>query len=289
MKYIVCTDESYITDSRFRSISAVSFLYNYHEEFNLKFERILSESSVSEFKWQKLKDARYYYCAEKILDLVLSSLDSYQLRVDTLIWDTYDSRHSIVGRNDIANYERMFYHLLNNSMKKRTQGSSWYIWPDERCGIDWGSINNCLSCSGNIKEIHNTIFGMFYSDPYYRISSFTENKSHELYAIQVADLFSGLSVFSKESYNLYHSWKSQNIDNNLKLFNMNDDIDFSNREFFRCKLLNRFNIHCKKMKIGVSLNSKKCLFTFKPENPINFWHYEPQGKYDKAPIGNSKL
>ena len=51
--------------------------------------------------------------------------------------NTHDSRHTVQGRDDLANYERMFYHLLNNSMKKRPKSATWHIRPDQRSGIDW--------------------------------------------------------------------------------------------------------------------------------------------------------
>jgi len=284
MQYIIFTDESYITDSRFRSISAVSFLYDHYDDFNNEFKKILSSSGVSEFKWQKLKDARYFFCANKILDLVLNCLYSFQLRIDVLIWDTQDSRHAIPGRKDIANYERMFYHLLNNSMKKRIQGANWHVYPDECCGIDWFTIKDCLSHAGRRQDRSYKLFDTFYSDPHYNIISFSEKKSDMEYAIQVADLFSGLAVFSKLSYESYISWESLQTDESLRLFDFDESIVLSNRDVYRCKILSLFNVNCKRMKLGVSLNSKKALYTFKPENPINFWHYVPQGDYDKAPV-----
>lgn len=61
-------------------------------------------------------------------------------------------------------------------------------------------------------------------------------------------------------------------------------LENSNREIYRYRLLDWFNKECKNMRLGVSLDSNKCLHTFKPENPINFWFYKPQGEYDKAPI-----
>ena len=37
-------------------------------------------------------------------------------------------------------------------------------------------------------------------------------------------------------------------------------------------------------KLGVSLKTNNRLQTFNRNNPINFWNYEPQGDYDKAPV-----
>jgi len=63
MNYTTYTDESYITGERFRSIAAFSFATEKKQEVDSKLKQILQESSVSEFKWQKVKDAKYKFCA----------------------------------------------------------------------------------------------------------------------------------------------------------------------------------------------------------------------------------
>lgn len=164
MEYIVFTDESYISKSRFQSLSAFSFHKSFYNEINDKIQSILIESAVTEFKWAKLKDAKYYFCAEKLIKLILSNIFKCKIRIDTIVWDTHDSRHAIIGRNDLANYERMFFHLLNNTMKKRNRNCSWDIHPDVRGGINWTTIKDCLCSVGNRQEYVNSIFGNFFGD-----------------------------------------------------------------------------------------------------------------------------
>ncbi|HUU86841.1 MAG TPA: DUF3800 domain-containing protein [Candidatus Glassbacteria bacterium] len=281
MEYIIFTDESYITDSRFQSISAFSFPISHYDEIVDSINSHLQSSDVKEFKWQKLKDAKYYFCAEKFINMILDKVAVYQLRVDTIVWDTHDSRHKVANRNDMANYERMFFHLLKNALKKRPRNSSWYIRPDERNGIDWSTIHDCLKSVGKKQEFQSTIFGDFFLDPHYHIRSFQESSSHQEVPIQICDLFTGLSVFSRDSFDVYSNW--------IRTFSPSlfdeETEKLSNRESFRCKLLSHFNQRCKTKKLGVSLETNRCLQTFKPENPINFWHYQPQGDYDKAPNG----
>jgi len=285
MEYIVFTDESYITDSRYQSLSACSFNKSYYTQVVEDIQNILQESNVEEFKWNKLKDAKYYFCAEKICNYLLSGIIKYQFRIDTLIWDTHDARHAVVGRDDHANFERMFFHLLNNSMKKRPKGSSWFIYPDKRAGINWTTVHDCLNHIGKRQEYHSTIFGDFFSDQYYSIAEFQEKHSHEELPIQIADLFSGLAVFSRESYSCYESYINASTPS---LFEEPDPAKLTNREEYRCKLLEIFNHGCKKRKLGVSLQTNKYLYTYNPDNPVNFWHYVPQGDYDTAPLRNDR-
>lgn len=281
MDYIVFTDESYITDSRYQSISAFSLPVERLDSVTAKLKDILTESNVQEFKWQKLKDAKYYFCAEKILKFVNSEVLSMNLRVDTLVWDTQDSRHNLQGRHDNSNFERMFFHLLSNTMKKREPDKKWSVRPDVRGGIDWQTVHACLSNKGRQIQFENTVFGSFFTDPHFHIHEFTEKESHEEICIQIADLFSGLSVFSRDQYSVYQAWLENKTPS---LFDNTETVPLTNRQKFRFQLLEQFDAQCKSAKLGVSLKSKGYLHTFDSKNPINFWHYEPQGEYDKAPV-----
>lgn len=283
MEYIVFTDESSITGHRFPSLSAFSMPFKHYEEMRTAVSNIIHESNTSEFKWEKLKNAKYYFCAEKLINLLFQNLFKYDLRIDAIVWDTRDSRHKIRGRDDIANYERMFFHLLKNSMMKRPKGSVWHIRPDVRGGIDWATIRECLYHIGKRREYQNTIFDSFISDPFFIIKSFMEKHSHEEILIQIADLFSGLSSFSRDKYDKYQIWQNRNQISFDFFGEKKSNQQLSNSENFRCKLLNLFNKKCKKFKLGVSLNSTGCLRTFDLQSPINFWFYESQGEYDKAP------
>lgn len=106
--------------------------------------------------------------------------------------------------------------------------------------------------------------------------------------LQLADLFAGLAVFSWTHYNTFKQWQEKqkgqlilfSSDNDKKLVE-NKNISRSLQE--RCLVLSSFNGICKAKKLGVSLETRKGLWTPNPENPINFWLYEPQHPLDKAP------
>lgn len=280
MEYVVFTDESQITASRFQCLSAFSLHRTAWKDAQECIKGILSSSNVSEFKWQKLKNAKYYFCAEKMIEYLFANLQKLNIRLDVLVWDTHDSRHRIQGRNDMANYERMFFHLLSSSMRRRPKKAKWDIRPDQRGGIDWNTIRDCLSAKGKQQDFHHSLFGSFISDQHFTIESFEEQCSKAEPLIQMADLFSGLAVFSKDTYTNYVKWKQQKAPS---LFEQ-ETVLFSNGEEFRFKLLDQFNSKCKAGKYGVALDSKQCLFTYDANNPINFWHYEPQHDNDKAPV-----
>ena len=279
MKFEIYTDESYTTGERYRSIAAFSFKENHKHEINRELENILNESDVTEFKWQKLKNAKYKFCAIKLINFVLNNIKKYDIRVDIIIWDTYDSRHAIQGRDDEANFERMFFHLLEDSLKKRPKNSSWNVFPDQRHGIDWDTAHDCLKSVGKHTEHYSTLFGDFFTDPYYKIDRFNEIDSSKTPCCQIADLFAGISVFSIYSYKKYCTWKGYKEPSLLE----EEEIEFTNSEKVRFEVMQHLDSRCKKLKLRVSLKSKQRFLTFDPQKPINFWHYTPQHKNDKAP------
>jgi len=204
MDYTAYTDESYIIAERYRSICSFSFKTGVATEIRNNLLEILKESDVQEFKWQKVKDAKYRFCANKLIYFILDSLHKYDIRIDVVVWDTYDSRHDITGRDDDANFERMFFHLLTNSMKRRKRESKWSIYPDERMGINWKAVRDCLKSVGKQQEyIRSPMFGNFFDDPHYNIENLNEIDSELFPCCQVSDFFAGISVFSKNNYNKY--------------------------------------------------------------------------------------
>ena len=286
MQYSVFSDESYITAERYRSIAAFSFPNEYFEDIDSNLKQILKESDVKEFKWQKLKNAKYRFCAEKLLHYILNHLFDKEIRIDVLIWDTHDSRHNIQRRDDISNFERMFFHLLKNVMTKRGKNTIWNIYPDERHEIDWFTVNECLANVGKWREIfRDSLFGDAISKQFYQINTFKQISSTDEPCCQIADMFAGLAVFSKKSYFKYKGWCSNN-DPQLCLFEPDEKPSFTNKENERFKILNICVLKCKSKRLGVSINSKECLCTFNPNKPINFWHYVPQHSLDIAPIRN---
>ncbi len=281
MKFEVYTDESYITDERYRSIAAFSYNADQRTAIHNELNEILHHSNVREFKWSKLSNAKYKICALKLINFILKNITKYDIRIDVLTWDTYDSRHKVKNRDDQANFERLFFHLLKTCCKKRPKNSIWDIYPDQRHGIDWDTVNTCLNAEGNKREFQSSLFGDFYSDPYYQIHRFSEIDSTKEPCCHIADLFAGLSVFSINSYSKYKKWVLQN---QPSLFETETEaVDVSNSEQVRFEVMQKFNTKCKNLKLGVSLDRNQCFLTYDHKKPINFWWYKPQHQHDKAP------
>ena len=284
MEYSVYSDESYITAEQYRSIGAVSFPRFYETEIACRLESILSESCVDEFKWLKLKNAKYRFCAEKLIDFLFEILFDKSVRVDVIVWDTKDSRHKIPNRDDDANFARMFFHLMKNLMKRREKDSVWYVYPDENLAIDWSTIQDCLSSAGKWREyFESELFGDAFSDQFFQIREFGQVVSEDSPLCQIADFLAGLSVFSKKSFGKYCQWREFEKPQ-MSLFDSCEAPKLTNREKERFHILDMFVRKCRAKRLGVSIKTNQCLCTHNPNNPINFWHYTPQRPEDKAPI-----
>lgn len=108
--------------------------------------------------------------------------------------------------------------------------------------------------------------------------------SAEAPLVQVADLFLGLAIYSREQHAKLEQWQGSKVQNALFDVKGAPDASLSGADQQRCQLLHEFDGYCKARKLGVSLKSSKMLKTMNPKNPINFWWWESQHENDKAPL-----
>lgn len=282
------SDESSHTASRFRSIAAVSLPVNIVLETQDYLSQILDSSNVNEFKWSDLTGARYRFCANKIIDYILDDIITNKGRIDVLIWDTHDERHDIPGRDDIQNYERMFFHLHKNLMERRKLGAIWHVRPDERTDLNWSDIQSCLEAVGNWKEyFSHPLLEELYSRHYHSIESFKEIDSEESQLIQVADLFAGMGAYTRKKPNVIKQLIKEDKRQEGLFNTSSDSINISNNDRERFKVIKHLYTKCRGRKLGVSLSKYGYLNTPNPNYSINFWHYKPQHHKDKAPTRNT--
>jgi len=210
-----------------------------------------------------------------------------KLRVDVLIWDIQDSRHKVPGRNDIANLQRMYYHLFRNVLRARWPNDAvWRLYPDEHTALDWETVRECLEkVSVTVQRERSLSTGGEFRIRLRRefgIEEIRPIRSDQHPLLQLADLFAGLAAFSHEQFGDYQEWLRA-ISSQQSLFNQAGSINPSRSSRERYQVLNRFDTLCKQHKLGVSLRKRRGLLTPDPNKPINFWLYEPQRPEDKAP------
>ncbi len=282
MKHVAFSDDSQHEKGRFWGLGLVSLKEENYKKLIPKIQTTFAESGVEkEFKWEKVKNAKYKLCAEKIHDFVLSN--SENLRVDVLIWDMQDERHKNVrGRSDTENLNRMYYHLLSDVLSKRWHEKAvWEWYPDEQSAIDWRELGTCL-----VTKKYRTFQDMFgITDSEFKrlnIESINPTESHAHPFLQIADYFTGLGVYSYGHFERYEKWLLAKS-GQQSLFGQLEPVTFSNSEQMRFPLLDSFTEKCKNGSLQISLVRTKGLYTWNQDTNINFWLYKPQHENDKAP------
>jgi hypothetical protein len=273
MDFVAYSDESYIRAHRYRSISAITFPLSNEPEVLHALKSDLCSSNIEEFKWHELSSAKYRHCAIKFLNTIFENLSKYEIRIDTIIWDTHDRRYDVLLRDDDKNFERMFFHLHHSTLRKRPEKATWKIHPDERMGIDWATIHDCLSFVGQKQKlIKSPLFGDFFTDSHYQISDFQEVDSKQAPCCQLADLFAGIAVFSRTQFIKFWMWHMKKTPG---LFE-EPELKISNSENERFQVLDHLNCRCKDHKLRVGLKTTRGLLTYNASYPLNFWLYRPQ-------------
>jgi hypothetical protein len=289
VSHLAFADESHWNSGRFRSLALVTLRHADLPAFSYELQRLLEESKVKEFKWERLRDARYRFAALKLGTFAIEQAARQKLRLDILMWDTEDSRHSIRGRDDVQNLGRMYYQLFKYVLRERwPDKSTWRLHPDEHTALDWPNVEEYLDRA----SMRARPFADMFSEGKIKISFKVEFKiagicplsSTEEPFIQVADLFAGLVAFSRESYAEFEKWQRATNPQPKFEFEVGEEEainSHSNKERF--VVIQELNTLCKTCRLGVSLRTHKGFRTRDPRNPVNFWWYEPQHIHDKAP------
>jgi Protein of unknown function (DUF3800) len=280
--HVAFADETGYNTGRFRGVAAISLALVDEPAITSTIRRLLDESNVSELKWSKVSSARDRFAAEKVLDELIAHAARTALRADVLMWDITDSRHAVVGRDDVANLGRMYHHLFVDLLRTRWPDEArWMVHPDENSAIDWSAVEDFLRGKALVgRPIEGELFRRLRSA--FRLEGVVPVDSADHPLVQVADLLAGLAAFSRSDYEGFTTWESERYGQE-QLFPSDAAAQRSRSDLARYEVLRRFNTQCKGAKLGVSLGSRKYLWTPKPENPINLWWWEPQTPADRAP------
>ncbi len=290
--FSVYSDESGTFHCRYQTIALVSGQEAMLSQLRKLLKSALNRYGVDEVKFNeigshspKVKAAR-----EFLHHAVRKFARQVKMRIDVLVWDTQDSRHAIQGRNDLANLEHMYYKVLTYTARRWNQ-TEWNFYPDKNSQIHWGEIANFLNRT-RLEHPKSNLLTLFKSEEenqLFQFRSVEPSDSLQEPLIQLADLFAGMARFTREEgeqcIQWLESWGNKNQPLLPNLLCGKDELDETSKaKQNRFQLVGEFHDLCKQHKLGVSLRDKKYLWTPNPTNPINFWNYEPQNKYDKAPI-----
>jgi hypothetical protein len=146
----------------------------------------------------------------------------------------------------------MYARLLDQVVQSHGPQGTWRIHPNEQQALDWSRI---LSQTISRRQI----------------TCVEPARSHATPLVQVADLFVGLAVFSRASFDAYERWRSFPDDERNVAFGrfaMPAPLPASVR--YRCALLDDFYTTCVRRLPGISLRTHGGLRTRATGAPIQF-------------------
>ena len=286
-------DASGVFAEHYQSIGVISGTTEFLCKLRNDMLEILNDLGMREIKFSNINklDSREFKATQRFFTKSINNyIKSHSVRADVLTWYTADSRHSTPGRDDIENLGRMYFHLLRN-IARRWDITSWSIYIDRNEKVDFEVLRECLSSkisqidTGQFPEIIESLEQIKELEVVKEIS---EVESRQEPLVQLADLFAGVARFSNEKGAECCKWlviygnpdQEPLIDLNSVESNVSE---YSRSEECRYCLIGEIYELCNKHRLYVSLKEEKRLQTKNPRSPINFWAYEPQGDYDKAP------
>ena len=287
--HVAFSDESSYNQGRYRGLGLVTLNNSNLECTRADVADLVKDSGTEEIKWRKVKNARGRFAAIKLFDYALDAIRRGQFRIDVLTWDVYDHRHSVIGRDDMKNLHRMYYHLFRNVMKNRWPVDAvWHLYPDENNAMDWDSVGEILSNASTRMEIIDDLFSKgalkLSLKRDFRIEQIVPRQSHLEPLVQLADLFVGIGVYSRTSFGVFKEWNlAESSSETLFALSESDGSEIGGSDNERCSVLRKFEDTLRRHKLSVSLRSSKGLRTRNPTERLNFWWYEPQHEKDKAP------
>ena len=283
--YALFSDESRHTEGRFRSIAAVSLPAGSVVALSNTLSEVLECSLKGEFKWSKVgrRGKKNVQRAIAGVDFLLSHVPQ-GIRVRVLTWDTEDARHDVDHRDDVGNFARMSYHLYRSAMLWRGPGLRWHVRRD-RLGSDGETIRDCLNSEGAWKDRAQLDLPNGLSPHIPQVDTWREVDSAATPFVQLADLMAGMAAYTRTKAQVVHAvLKESAAQGTLFPAAPSDGPEPTDRDRGRFRVIAHFYEQCRAGGLGVSLRTEGYLRTPSPEGPVNFWHYEPQGPWDTAPV-----
>ena len=159
------SDESGCFNKRYQAIGVVSGNKNILSALSSKLRDVLIVKKVKEVKFSKIKtNRRMIEAAQAFIEECIKFAKQNNIRIDVLVWDMQDYRHSVQRRDNVANLEFMYYKVLRHISEKWRQ-IDWEFYPDEKSEINWQIIINFLNIT-KMPRLRPNILTLFEQERY---------------------------------------------------------------------------------------------------------------------------
>jgi hypothetical protein len=249
--WVIYSDESSYNYGAVRGVGAVSLRVDDSARLGAELASLLRASSVRELKWEKVRTARAAFAAQKALTWALDHALDGELWIETLTWEVTSAAASRVRRPTLTQLRNAYTTLLSSVMARQAQrgeqSQRWRIVPDEQSAIPWTRIQEALP----------------------QIATIMPARSDPQPLIQLADVFAGLAVFSRAAYGAYERWLCvRGRDQDAHATTSSEGVYGS--QAYRFVLLDEFYTACVRRLPGISLQTRRGLYTWRADAPIQF-------------------
>jgi hypothetical protein len=249
--WVIYSDESSYNYGAVRGVGAVSLRVDDTARVGEELASLLRASSVRELKWEKVRTARGTFAAQKALTWALDQALDGKLWIETLTWEVTSAAASRARRPTLTRLRTAYTTLLCNVMARHPeqgeQSQHWRIIPDEQSAIPWSHLQEALPQTVTI----------------------TPTRSDPQPLIQLADVFAGLAVFSRAAYDVYERWlcvRGRGADPHVTTASGG----MYGSQAYRFVLLDEFYTACVRRLPGISLQTRRGLYTWRTDTPVQF-------------------
>lgn len=254
-------DEAHYNVGRYHGVALVSICAADTQSLRAEMRAILEQSGAIECKWEKVRSAKNRFTAQKLVRWTLDHALSGTLHVNVLTWDTGTSEDQRQGTHHIRRLHSTYLHLFASVMLTRwPDARCWRFHPDQQEALNWQAVERELKSMTALDMTHTV-----------EIDQILPRVSHEEPFVQIADLFAGLAVFSREGYDDYERWLcSPPEDHDEPAGEQDPPLRLSSSLRQRCLILDEFYTECKMRGVHVSLRTNRGLRTYDPQTPLAF-------------------
>jgi hypothetical protein len=249
--WVIYSNESSYNYGAVRGVGAVSLRLDVSARLGEELASLLRASSVRELKWEKVRTARVAFAAQKALTWALDHALDGELWIETLTWEVTSAAASRARRPTLAQLHNAYTTLLSSVMARHLQrgeqSQHWRIVPDEQSAILWTRVQEALPQTATIMPA----------------------RSEPQPLIQLVDVFAGLAVFSRAAYDAYERWlcvRGRGQDTHATT--TSEGVYGS--QAYRFVLLDDFYSTCVRRLPGVSLQTRRGLYTWRADTPVQF-------------------
>ena len=265
-------DESNYNTGTFRAIGVVSLSESDRLEVEATVGEIVRTSKIRELKWKGLSSADACAAAVAVAKYAVSLAQAGRLRIDILSWRGALPTDLKTHRKPTETLGVMYYWALKTTLSQKwPPTATWDVRVDQQSAVDWDFLRRLVDPPAREVSIARADDHLVV-EPIERFSigSMSQCVSHSEPLVQLADLFAGVSGFSREHARRQQRWARGQQEELLGV-----DRDPNSRAHrARFKFMRELKSALKTQELDVRL-WRDGFVTLDPAVPINFWHWKP--------------